>query len=109
MSSTAWLYVAANIGIFFGYVFLAFGVVPRVTVELHRTRYGGILFFLTCGLTHLDQAYHTYYNPTETYFHISTQPHMLAIHVVQFFAVWAFVTGLYIEFVKWGPWGQARK
>jgi hypothetical protein len=30
---------------------------------------------------------------------------MLAIHIPQAIFVWMFVSGLYLELVKWGPWG----
>lgn len=97
------LFLVENLGIFAGYVFLAAVVVPRVTVRLHRTRVGGILFFFTCGLTHLEQALHYLY-AGEVFRDFATSWHMLLIHTVQVVSVWMFVTGLYLELVRWGPW-----
>lgn len=99
------LFIASNIVIVLGYMFLAAVVVPRMTVRLHRTRYGGIVFFLTCAMTHLDMVYHYVFASDEPIGQVYSEWHMLVIHVPQALAVWAFVTGLYLELVKWGPWG----
>lgn len=99
------LFVAANLIIFLGYVFVAAVVVPRVTMRLKRTRWGGVVFFLTCGLTHLDMVYHYVFAESERIGDVYSEWHMLLIHVPQAIAVWAFVTGLYLELVRWGPWG----
>lgn len=103
-SPGAIIFVLANLGIFFGYVFLAAFVVPKVTVSLIRTRIGGVVFFLTCGLTHLELVYHVLFVPDLPVRQVLLSPHMIVLHGVQVIAVWAFVTGLYIEFVRWGPW-----
>lgn len=90
------LFVVANMGIFAGYVFAATAVAPRLLVRLRRTKVGGIIFFLTCGLTHLELAVHA-----ATHVDIDTpeftSPHMVAIHLVQVVAVWMFLTGIYRE------------
>lgn len=97
------LFTAANVGIFSGYLFLAFFVIPALKVRLIRTKIGGILFFLTCGLTHAELAAHAGSDSPL----IFTSFHMMAIHMVQLVAVWLFVSGLYQEFVKeraeWPP------
>jgi hypothetical protein len=99
------LFVASNLVIVLGYVFLAAVVVPRMTIRLNRTRWGGIVFFLTCALTHLDMIYHYVFASGQTISDVYGEPHMLLIHIPQAIAVWAFVTGLYAELVRWGPWG----
>lgn len=101
-------YILSNLAITAGYVFLAAVVVPRATLKLKRTRYGGIGFFLLCGLHHLEGVVHYLVNPEGTVQGMATSLHMLLIDVPQAFAVWAFVTGLYIELVRWGPWGIAQ-
>lgn len=104
MSPQAAVFIAENIGIVLGYLFLALYVVPKATVKLRRTKFGGIGFFVTCAMTHFDQALHTWINPDEAYRHIASEWHMLLIHGAQVVFVWLFVTGLYLEYVRWGPW-----
>lgn len=90
------LFVLANIGIFAGYIFAATAVAPRLLVRLRRTQVGGVLFFLTCGLTHLELAVHS---ATHVEIGLSefTSWHMVGIHLVQVVAVWMFLTGIYRE------------
>lgn len=107
LNASGWTFVVSNLGITLGYVFLSAFVVPRVTVHLHRTRWGGIGFFLTCGLHHLDNVYHFLFQGSQRVDHVFVQAHMLLIDVPQVVFVWAFVTGLYVELVKWGPWNTA--
>jgi O-antigen/teichoic acid export membrane protein len=64
---------------------------------LRRTRYGGAVFFLTCGLTHLHMAAHTFGGGGFSRDDLLSW-HMLVVHIVQAFSVWFFVTGLYEEF-----------
>ena len=102
------IFVVSNLAIFAGYVFLAGVVVPRATARLLRTRVGGIGFFFTCGLTHLEQVLHYLYGGRVTFPELAREYHMLVVHVVQAICVWLFVTGLYIEMVRWGPWAAGR-
>ena len=89
--------VAANVGIFLGYVFVAAVVMPAMPVRLLVTKIGGALFFITCGLTHLELAIHSLREPPAASL---VSWHMLVIHSVQVVAVWLFIAGLYQEFVK---------
>jgi hypothetical protein len=98
------LFVLANLGITLGYMFLAIFVIPRISVRLTRTKVGGMLFFITCGLHHLDNVFHVLFQPHEEVRNIMLQLHMLLIDVPQVIAVWLFVSGLYVELVRWGPW-----
>lgn len=98
------LFVVSNIGITLGYVFLAAVVVPRVTVRLRRTRIGGVGFFLLCGLHHLEGVAHVLFETDEGVGKVMLSNHMLLIDVPQAIFVWMFVTGLYLEMVRWGPW-----
>lgn len=91
-----YLFAIINLGIFCGYVFLSAFIAPKLKVEYLITKIGGALFFLTCGLTHLELAAHSWSN---TPFDL-TSWHMLAVHVPQLLSVWLFVGGLYKEFVK---------
>ena len=38
-----------------------------------------------------------------------TSVHMLAIDIPQVVFVWMFVTGLYLEVARWGPWRATPK
>lgn len=98
------MFVISNLGITLGYVLLGIFIVPKITVRLMRTRIGGVVFFLTCGLHHLEGVFHVLFQANEPVRHVMLQWHMLAIDVPQMFAVGLFVSGLYIELVTWGPW-----
>lgn len=103
-----YVFILENVGIVVGYAFLALIVVPKVAISLRRTRIGGIGFFLTCAMTHGDQALHSALEPHEEYGTIAAEWHMLAIHGAQVIFVLMFVSGLYLEFVQWGPWALRR-
>lgn len=105
----AWTFVIANVGIAVGYIFLAAIVMPRITIRLWQTRVGSIGFFTLCGLHHLDNVFHLLLQRNETVGHIYVQAHMLLIDVPQAICVYLFVIGLYIELVKWGPWGEEQR
>lgn len=100
------LFVASNLAIMLGYIFLASIVVPRVPVKLLRTKLGGVGFFSLCGLHHLDQVLHYVFQPAAQIQDVYTELHMVGLDIPQAVCVWMFVTGLYIEMVRWGPWGQ---
>lgn len=102
------LFVVSNLLIVMGYMFLALFVVPRITVHLTRTKVGGVLFFLTCGLHHLENVFHVLFQKHEENGHTMTSLHMLVIDGVQAVAVFLFVTGLYLEVVRWGPWATPQ-
>ena len=105
---STFLAVGSNVGIMIGYVFLAAFVVPRATVHLRRTRIGGIGFFITCGLHHLENVAHLLIDGSMPVGRAMTSVHMLLIDIPQLVFVWMFVTGLYLEAVRWGPWRATR-
>lgn len=98
------LFVASNAIIMLGYVFLAAFVVPKSTARLRMTRIGGVGFFTTCGLHHLDNLLHYVLTPDLPVADAMTELHMLVVDVPQAVFVWMFVIGLYVELVRWGPW-----
>lgn len=99
MSFAHTLFFLSNLGIFFGYLFVAVKVAPNFKISKLYTKIGGIVFFVTCGLTHADLALHAWAQEAITY-NDFVSPHMLGIHFVQVIAVWVFVLGLYNEFVR---------
>jgi hypothetical protein len=98
-------FMLTNFGIVSGYIFLGVRVVPKAAMNMTRTKVGGILFFLTCAYTHFELGLHAFFGNGLTLDDMLSW-HMIVNHTIQVFAVWAFVTGLYLEFVKWGPWGN---
>lgn len=92
------IFIVANTAIALGYMFVAVFVAPNFGIRLTRTKIGGVLFFVTCGLTHLELALHTLMREPLTIAEL-TSWHMLTIHVVQAFSIWFFVTGLWQEFI----------
>lgn len=102
------IFILSNLTIVAGYVYVGLRIMPYADVNMKRTRYGGIAFFLTCAYTHTHLALHAVTSGGLSLDDMISW-HMLIVHVVQALSVWIFVTGLYIEFVKWGPWGQHWK
>lgn len=96
------LFAISNLGITLGYVFLAAFVVPKVRVHLLRTRLGGVGFFLLCGLHHLENVAMTLFMGHESVHMAMTSWHMIVIDVPQVVCVWMFVSGLYLEIVRFG-------
>lgn len=92
-------FFVANIAIFLGYLFVAVFVMPHFPVKLLKTKIGGVVFFVTCGLTHIEHALHTFGGGEYERGDLLSW-HMLVIHVIQAISVWFFVTGLYEEFGK---------
>lgn len=86
----------ANFGIFAGYLFVAMFVAPELRIESARTRTGGVVFFATCGMTHLELAFHAV-TQTPLTLNDFTSLYHFPVHVVQLVAVWVFVTGIYSE------------
>lgn len=92
------IFVLCNIGIAAGYFYAAIAVMPKVQAALLRTKIGGVVFFATCGLTHLELAFHAVAG--EISISDFSSAHMIIIHLVQMVAVWVFLTGLYRELVE---------
>lgn len=99
MSVGEWVFIAANFGIFLGYLFVAYKVAPYFQINSLKTKISGVVFFITCGLTHLEFVLHTLSGEGFTVQDL-VSAHMIIIHLVQVVAVWFFVTGLYNEFIR---------
>lgn len=88
-----WVFIISNVAIMAAYTFLAVKVVPRLTVS-RFSKWAFRLFLLTCGIgTHGEHVAHAILEP-----HLSgmfTSWHMIAWHVVQAIAAWAFALGFY--------------
>jgi len=82
-------------GVAGGYFAIAALILPRIQLEetsprfVRAFRYGGIAFFLGCGLTHTHIAYHALADDRDA------EWHEIVFHLMQVFGVWLFV------FVAW--------
>lgn len=107
---SARVYAATNFGIFMGYWWVAAYVIPRVALQAMSTRVSAVVFFLTCGLTHLEHAAHAFARRPVAVADMGSW-HMLGIHVVQVGAVTIFFRGLYREVVNvpQGTWTKTLR
>lgn len=105
------LFVADNLGIFAGYLFIGFLVLPRaseymarlipfVQLRLRWTTIGGAVFFATCGLTHLEMAAHALLEPHVQVRALDLEWHMIIIHTVQVVSVYTLIAGTVFEFTR---------
>lgn len=101
------IYAAENFLIALGFLYLGLGVIPRATRTLPLTRIGGILLFLAAAAAHIDTGI-TVLRDNHAFFfhHVGSQWRAIAFHGVQMIALYVFVTGLYLEWVKWGPFNR---
>lgn len=85
------LSILANLGIVAGYLIVPATALRLVPMRV-RTRIAGCVFFVTCAITHAFMAFANDHGVQNAVFWF-----MLANHVVQAVAVWAFVLGLAAE------------
>lgn len=106
MATVAYLiFFLSNVGILAGYLFVGLVIIPKAHVHLARTKWGGGIFFVACALTHAELAFHALVQGSMDVDDLLSV-HMVVIHLIQAVALWVFVSGLYVEFVNWGPWGN---
>lgn len=89
-------YALLNAGITAGYVFVGIAVAPSFDLKRNWAKWAGMLFFITCGITHLEMAYYSLWMGS---IHAGVTLFSFANHLVQVVAVWSFVIGLYLEYV----------
>lgn len=93
-------FIWTNVGIMLGYMYVGAFVAPHFKLDERDTKIAGTLFFVTCGLTHLEMALHAWLTPEESFLEsMVTSWHGVLNHGVQVIAIWLFVTGLYRQFV----------
>lgn len=105
-----YVFVVENLGVLVAYLTIGFGIVPKVAIHLPRTRYGGMIFFGSSAASRVVMAGQAAFDPHRSYGSWAATWTMIIIHGVQVISAVAFVSGLYLEFVQWGPWalGQSR-
>ena len=85
-------YVIANGIIIMGYLMLSVLVAPVTDFTKSYTRYGAIIFFLTCALHHFHNVTHSV---EDTYYRsISVGTSHVVIDCIQAVAVWVFILGM---------------
>jgi len=87
-------FLASNFIIAIGYVLIAFTVLPNILVNRWWVKLVGLLFFVTCGITHIHLATHVILGDDSL-----VSLHSVVNHVVQAVTVQAFFFGLYLEVV----------
>ncbi len=92
-----YLVIAGDIGIVFGYIYIAIMIAPKLLITNKHTKYGGIGFFIFCALTHMDLVFHA-----ANFGYLWSNVHlaiMALICIPQVFAIWVFIAGLNKEFI----------
>jgi hypothetical protein len=103
-----YVFVLENLGVFVAYLVIGFGIVPRVAIHLRRTRHGGMWFFASSGASRIAMAGQAVISQHRSYGSWAATWLMIVIHGVQVVSATAFVSGLYLEFVHWGPWALGQ-
>jgi hypothetical protein len=85
------MFVALNVGIFLGYFLIGTRLAPLLSFKF-KTKVAMVVFFVTCGLTHWEQAFHALFQSDQSYEALATSTHMTLIHLVQVIAVWLWFT-----------------
>lgn len=86
------LFVVSNAGIAMGYGYAALSVAPRLGLRDWWARLAGAAFLGLCALTHMEQAIHALDGTVPEA--VWGSWHMLAVHVLQFPAIWLFAHGV---------------
>jgi hypothetical protein len=103
-----YVFVVENLGVFVAYLVIGFGIVPKVAIHLRRTRLGGMWFFASSGASRVAMAGQAMLDAHRSYGSWAATWLMIVIHGIQVVAATAFVSGLYLEFVHWGPWALGQ-
>jgi hypothetical protein len=104
MSVRIALYVGESLLLAIGMFYLGFKVIPGAARNLRRTKWGGILFFTAAGAVNVDVAINALVNRHAR--HYLANWHAIGIRVIAIAGLYTLVTGLYLEYVKWGPWSR---
>lgn len=88
------IFILANLGIFAAYISIAFKRAIHIKAILAQTRWWGVTFFVTCGLTHLFMAAMTAFH---WHLHDELPWWFFLNHIIQFFAAWFFLQTTGVE------------
>lgn len=91
---SGWVFYLSNLVIISGYLTAAMLITRRKgkAKDLSvRSWLAGLSFFLLCGLTHVELAFHAFIGEPMIEADGSISWHMLAIHIPQGISIWAFL------------------
>lgn len=84
------LFIIGNAFILAGYVTAGIRVAPNLPGRL-ATKITAVCFFVTCGLTHLEQILHLASEDQRTFYEIAADQHMVWLHIIQGIAICTFL------------------
>jgi hypothetical protein len=97
ITSSAGLFYTSNLVIVSGYAFAALLITRRVTGAHDlswRAWLAGIMFFVFCGLTHVELALHSYAGARILDDAGNVKWHMNFIHIPQALSIWLFLLSM---------------
>jgi len=83
-----------NLVIISGYLFAAIMITRRIAIAQDlswRSWFAGLSFFLLCGLTHAELAYHAFIAERIIHDDGSVDLHMHLVHIPQALSIWVFL------------------
>lgn len=93
-TTSGWVFYVSNLFIVAGYLTAATLIVRRKGVASTmswRTLIGGLSFFVLCGATHVELAFHAFVNEPLIPADGHVEWHMLIIHILQAASIWGFL------------------
>ncbi len=97
---SGWIFYVSNLIIVSGYLFASALITRRKGIAKGmsmRAWLAGLSFFLLCGLTHVELAFHAFFNLRVINLDGSVDWHMLLIHIPQAVSIWAFLWAMQLE------------
>jgi hypothetical protein len=97
---SGWIFYVSNLIIVSGYLFASLLITRRKGMAKGmslRAWLAGLSFFLLCGLTHVELAFHAFFNLRVIETDGTVDWHMLAIHIPQAASIWVFLWAMQLE------------
>jgi hypothetical protein len=97
---SGWVFYVSNMVIVSGYLFASALITRRKGLAKGmstRAWVAGLSFFGLCGLTHVELAFHAFFNLRVINVDGTVDWHMLAIHIPQGVSIWAFLWAMQME------------
>jgi hypothetical protein len=97
---SGWIFYVSNLVIVSGYLFASLLITRRKGLAKGmslRAWLAGLSFFLLCGLTHVELAFHAFFNLRVINLDGTVDWHMLVIHIPQAASIWTFLWAMQLE------------
>ncbi len=97
---SGWVFYVSNMIIVSGYLFASALITRRKGMAAGmstRAWVAGLSFFGLCGLTHVELAFHAFFNLRVINVDGTVDWHMLAIHIPQGISIWTFLWAMQLE------------